>query len=166
MGKNPSKFQNDKNLPVEQVNWNDCQEFSKKLLVKDKKPYHLQTEAEWEYACRAGVPRLPCRSLQPYPLPPISEELHPCQIASGLAWLGMHLGIRHHSKPLVRFHFPVPQLSLANSTFDQLLVSVHVDTGGIGTRRRTRTRTGRTARIRIQRRQRRSRICRPPRKQK
>ena len=108
MGKNPSKFQNDKNLPVEQVNWNDCQEFSKKLLVKDKKPYHLQTEAEWEYACRAGVPRLPCRSLQPYPLPPISEELHPCQIASGLAWLGMHLGIRHHSKPLVRFHFPVP----------------------------------------------------------
>jgi formylglycine-generating enzyme required for sulfatase activity len=54
MGNNPSKFQGD-NLPVENVSWNDCQEFLNKLSAKDKKTYRLPTEAEWEYACRAGT---------------------------------------------------------------------------------------------------------------
>jgi sulfatase modifying factor 1 len=54
MGNNPSKFKGEKNLPVEQVSWDDCQEFIKKLRDKDKKPYRLPSEAEWEYACRAG----------------------------------------------------------------------------------------------------------------
>ena len=55
MGKNPSKITGEKNLPVEQVAWHDCQEFVKKLRAKDNKPYRLPTEAEWEYACRAAT---------------------------------------------------------------------------------------------------------------
>src|SRR5438067_2695361 len=55
MGDNPSHFKGDKNLPVESVTWNQCQEFVKKLRDKDKKTYRLPTEAEWEYACRAGT---------------------------------------------------------------------------------------------------------------
>lgn len=55
MGNNPSQFKGEKNLPVDQVSWHDCQEFIKKLRDKDKKPYRLPTEAEWEYACRAGT---------------------------------------------------------------------------------------------------------------
>jgi len=55
MGNNPSFFKGEKNLPVETVSWDDCQEFCKKLALKDKKPYRLPTEAEWEYACRAGT---------------------------------------------------------------------------------------------------------------
>jgi formylglycine-generating enzyme len=55
MGNNPSKSRGEKNLPVEQVSWDDCQEFAKKLRAKDKKLYRLPTEAEWEYSCRAGT---------------------------------------------------------------------------------------------------------------
>lgn len=54
MGKNPSSFKGD-DLPVEQVSWDDCQEFLKKLNQNTGKKYRLPTEAEWEFAARGGA---------------------------------------------------------------------------------------------------------------
>ena len=53
MGKNPSIRKGAK-LPVTNVSWEDCQDFIKKLNAKTNGGYRLPTEAEWEYACRAG----------------------------------------------------------------------------------------------------------------
>ncbi|MCD6272408.1 MAG: SUMF1/EgtB/PvdO family nonheme iron enzyme [Deltaproteobacteria bacterium] len=56
MGNNPSYFNNcGDDCPVEQVSWNDAQEFIRNLNRKEGGwKYRLPTEAEWEYACRAG----------------------------------------------------------------------------------------------------------------
>lgn len=55
MGNNPSRFSScGDDCPVEQVSWNDAQEFVQKLNAKTGKQYRLPSEAEWEYACRAG----------------------------------------------------------------------------------------------------------------
>jgi hypothetical protein len=54
MGNSPSSFKDNPKNPVESVSWNDAQAFCQKLSEKTGKKYRLPSEAEWEYACRAG----------------------------------------------------------------------------------------------------------------
>jgi formylglycine-generating enzyme required for sulfatase activity len=54
MGKNPSYCKFTLDAPVEQVTWNDAQIFCRKLSESTGKKYRLPSEAEWEYACKAG----------------------------------------------------------------------------------------------------------------
>ena len=54
MGNNPSHFKGD-DLPVERVSWHDAQAFCEKLRAMTSKAFRLPSEAEWEYACRAGT---------------------------------------------------------------------------------------------------------------
>lgn len=56
MGSNPSGFKDcGDECPVERVSWDDAQEYVKKLNAKTGKTYRLPSEAEWEYAARAGT---------------------------------------------------------------------------------------------------------------
>ncbi|MBR5726065.1 MAG: SUMF1/EgtB/PvdO family nonheme iron enzyme [Muribaculaceae bacterium] len=54
MGSNPSYFNGDPYLPVEQVSWDDCQEFISKLNEMTGRTFRLPSEAEWEFAARGG----------------------------------------------------------------------------------------------------------------
>ena len=63
MGSNPSYFSGVSNRPVEQVSWDDAQEYCRRLTTAQRQAgclpagwaYRLPTDAEWEYACRAGT---------------------------------------------------------------------------------------------------------------
>jgi len=56
MGENPSHFQGEPRRPVEQASWEDCQHFCARLGARVQGlTCRLPTEAEWEYACRAGT---------------------------------------------------------------------------------------------------------------
>jgi len=55
MAQNPSRFKGDPQRPVGYVSWTGAAEFCRKLSEKEGVTYRLPTEAEWEYACRAGT---------------------------------------------------------------------------------------------------------------
>jgi formylglycine-generating enzyme required for sulfatase activity len=56
MGVNPSYFKGDPRLPVEQVSWNDVNDFIHRLSIHEpNRTYRLPMESQWEYACRAGT---------------------------------------------------------------------------------------------------------------
>jgi formylglycine-generating enzyme required for sulfatase activity len=56
MENNPSEFKGDSSRPVERVSWNDAHEFIERLNKREPGMlYKLPTEAQWEYACRAGT---------------------------------------------------------------------------------------------------------------
>lgn len=51
----PSRFKGDPRRPVERINWYEAVEFCNRLAAHTGRPYRLPSEAEWEYACRAGT---------------------------------------------------------------------------------------------------------------
>jgi len=60
MGNNPSQFTSNPDRPVDSVSWDDVQMFIKQLNEREGLLYRLPTEAEWEYAARAGTTTAYC----------------------------------------------------------------------------------------------------------
>ena len=84
MGHNPSQYSGAGELPVENVSWDDAQLFISRLRQLTGKKWRLPTEAEWEYAARAGG------KMGIYPGTSNDDEL------GGYAWLDTNSGLKTH----------------------------------------------------------------------
>ncbi|MGO8750098.1 MAG: SUMF1/EgtB/PvdO family nonheme iron enzyme [Thermoguttaceae bacterium] len=98
MGRNPSRFQGDSKRPVEQVSWDDAMEFCRRLSELPgekaaKRRYGLPTEAQWEYACRAGNPGRWCFSERSGSVPTAFEE----KLLGEYAWFKANAGGQTHA---------------------------------------------------------------------
>ncbi len=99
MGENPSKFLGE-NRPVENVTWYDAKEFCKKMnnyVLNEKAKeipknyiFDLPTEAQWEYACRAGTTTSLCTGKN------ITSERNRCSNADEVAWYYYNSGNETH----------------------------------------------------------------------
>jgi formylglycine-generating enzyme required for sulfatase activity len=83
MGTSPSCFLKEANLPVEQVSWDDAQEFCSRVSKSTIFRVRLPSEAEWEFACRAGTERE-------------SFAGNTATIVDRVAWYEMNSGGRTH----------------------------------------------------------------------
>ena len=83
MGSNPSR-EKALSRPVDNVSWEDAVAFCKRLSQKTGRDYRLPSEAEWEYACRAGTTTSLSYGTKPLPRSwPIIGESMPMATAPG-----------------------------------------------------------------------------------
>jgi len=89
MGNNPSSFKGAKN-PVEAVFWDDAVEFCRKLSARTGKKVMLATEAQWEYACRAGTTTAfnTGDALKPWQANAVFPSSKPGVLDRIMAWVG------------------------------------------------------------------------------
>ena len=92
MGDNPSRFTDGgPDCPVEQVSWEDAQRYIEKLNERGEGVYRLPTEAEWEYACRAGTKT----ALYNGPIEILGTNNAPA--LDPIAWYGGNSGVDYES---------------------------------------------------------------------